>query len=156
MATLTRLLAFYETLGYEHWGEYDYEAPSVDEDLDNMPAPRNLGEAVQRYRTMAMRTLAMHLNLNYDEIIRLRRARMVRQSARKQRKASKRQHAQLSSADRQPPKSTKAPRRTEVADSERQTDTTSSGALPIAGAGGFEGLDDEDEGVWVIDGVTSD
>ena len=59
--------------------------------------PPNLEAAVWRFRNTAMRVLASHLGLNYDEIIRLHQARV----ARKQAKASKRQQSSSGKGQRQ-------------------------------------------------------
>ncbi|KAI9748685.1 MAG: hypothetical protein M1815_003042 [Lichina confinis] len=108
VSKLIQLLAFYRTREFEYWEDAEDLDDSSDDDLVRHTTPPNLEAAAWRFRNTAMRVLASHLGLNYDEIMRLHQARV----AAKQSKASKRQ--QKSSGDWQRQSPGKVQKRLEV------------------------------------------
>lgn len=128
VSTLTGLLAFYRTRGYEYWKDSD--DPSDDIDLDCPSVLSSLEEAVRWCRGTAMRTLASHLGLNYDEIMRLHRARVARDASRRQSRAGKRRDVDPSSSGGRRNRSSKVQRRSEIPDTEEPSESTSGRGLP--------------------------
>lgn len=132
VSSLAALLAFYSTKGYEDWGEAE-DSPHSSEDDDDLEKPLtrpfSLQDAVRRYREIAMRTLASHLGLNFDEIMRLRRHRVARNRSREQSKASKRQAVAFSSGDKRQ-RLSKFENRSEIPDSKESSESMSTRRLP--------------------------
>lgn len=131
VSILTRLLAFYGTQGHEYWEDSDNDSDSsTDDDLDQPSGPSSLEDSVRRHRETAMRTLASYLGLNFDEIKRLHQARVVRNQAKKQSKASKRQQAASSTSEGQQHRSSKFRKTSEIPDSEQQSESIPARRLP--------------------------